>query len=99
MPKAPRKTGYELSDSPFFRLTSRKKLASLLRISETTLADLSSGRSQYVRKWKHKKFDRWLNEAPNAENADLYRPIDIPEPVLKATQGRLALLLARLWTH
>lgn len=96
MPKTPPKSGYSLKDSPFYKLESRKELAALLRVSQETLVDLSSGRVLYVRKWKHKKLDQWLQNPPGPEKADQYRPIDIPEPALKSIQRRIAQLLARV---
>lgn len=91
----PRKA-YQLNDSPFYKLSSKRRLAAFLRVSPTTLAELSAGKLMYVRRWKHKKLDQWLKVAPGATEAESYRPIDIPDPRLKAVQSRIAELLARI---
>lgn len=96
MPKRPRKPGYGLKDSPLYRLESRAKLARLLRVSTETLATIAGRNDLYVRRWKHKKLDVWLKESPPAEASDQYRPIDIPDPTLKAMQSRIADLLSRI---
>jgi len=64
MQKMPLKLGYQLVDSPFYKLKSRARLARLLRVSTETLDQLSSGRMLYARKWKHKKLEQWLREPP-----------------------------------
>lgn len=87
---------YTLHDSPFFRLRTRKKLATLLRVSEATLADISSRDDLYKRRWKHKKEEKWLRKQPDVEISQHYRPIDIPDAGLKAIQSRIANLLARI---
>ncbi|WP_189435468.1 reverse transcriptase family protein [Pseudovibrio japonicus] len=99
MRKTQLKDGYQLRDSPFFRLANRKKLSTLLRVSEETLKALSTSQDLYTRRWKHKtkkdkEVDAWKNYIP--ENADEYRPIDIPIPKLKATQNRISDLLSRV---
>lgn len=96
MPKTQRSSGYDLKDSPFFRLKSRKKLAKHLRISSEALAKISVRHDLYLRRWKHKKLDQWLKFPPSIELAEQYRPIDIPDPQLKSIQGRIADLLARI---
>jgi hypothetical protein len=51
----------------------------------------------YKRKWKSKKKDDcWLNTEPTPDIADDYRPIDIPNPILKTYQSRIANLLGRI---
>ncbi|SNS87782.1 Reverse transcriptase (RNA-dependent DNA polymerase) [[Luteovulum] sphaeroides subsp. megalophilum] len=92
----PLKLGYRLVDSPFYKLKSRSKLARLLRVSTETLDQLSSGRMLYARRWKHKKLEKWLCQPPSEDAADIYRPIDIPDPCLKAVQSRIASLLSRI---
>lgn len=88
---------YELRDSPFFRLKTRKKLAATLKISEIALNALTARTDLYVRKWKHKKEkDKWLETPPLPDDAHLYRPIDIPDSGLKAVQSRVAKLLSRI---
>lgn len=95
--KGPR-GGYTLKDSPFYQLSSRSRLAELLRVSEDVLAEISTvpHADLYKRRWKHKKLEKWLNEEPAGEAAALYRPIDIPAPRLKAMQSRIAELLRRI---
>ena len=96
MQKMQPRQAYQLKDSPFYKLRSRTKLAQLLRVSPTTLAELSSEKLLYTRRWKHKKLNQWLSEAPSDGLADSYRPIDIPDPKLKALQSRIATLLSRV---
>lgn len=88
---------YELRDSPFFRLKTRKKLAATLKISEMALNTLTVRTDLYVRKWKHKKEkDKWLETPPPPGESHLYRSIDIPDSDLKAVQSRIAKLLSRV---
>lgn len=88
---------YELRDSPFFRLKTRKKLAATLKVSEIVLNAVTGRSDLYVRKWKHKKEkDKWLDTSPSPGEAHFYRPIDIPDSTLKAVQSRVAKLLARV---
>lgn len=96
MQKTRPKQAYLLKDSPFYNLATKRKLAALLRVSSDTLAELSSGKVMYVRRWKHKNLDKWLREAPAIDVAENYRPIDIPDPRLKSIQTRVATLLARI---
>ena len=69
MTKTRPRGNYGLKDSPFFRLRSRKKLADLLRVSKETLATLAADNDLYVRRWKHKKLDRWLKAEPQEEES------------------------------
>lgn len=96
MPKTRGKTNYSIKDSPFFRLRTRRKLADLLHISETTLLRLTRRTDLYRRRWKHKRLDHWCNEKPSDDLAHLYRPIDIPDETLKKLQSRIAVLLGRI---
>lgn len=96
MPKTQPKGNYTLKDSPLYRLRSRKRLAELLHVTPDTLATVSASNDLYSRRWKHKKQDIWLKVEPHGENALNYRPIDIPDPRLKAMQSRLANLLGRI---
>lgn len=96
MPKTPPKGGYDLRASPFFRLRSRRKLADLLRVSPSALAEIAAASDLYLRRWKHKKLDLWTKDEPQGEAATEYRPIDIPDPRLKAMQSRVADLLSRI---
>jgi hypothetical protein len=98
MPKTTPKQRYDLRDSPFFNLKSRKKLAELLQTSTRTLAQLSVSSELYSRCWKHKLSDVWLKSAPPPIQTESYRPIDIPIPRLKKIQSRVANLLARIQT-
>lgn len=97
MPPRDKAIPYTLRDSPFFRMRSRKKLAALLHVSEAALKDICKRRDLYARCWKHKREkDRWLQSLPPPDVAIHYRPIDIPDPGLKALQSRVADLLARV---
>jgi len=97
MPQRHSAIPYTLRDSPFFRLRTRKKLATLLRVSKAALAEISARNDLYSRCWKHKKDkDIWLREQPAPEISHLYRPIDIPDGGLKAVQSRIAGLLSRI---
>jgi len=64
--------------------------------SPSDLTRLVARNDLYARRWKHKKKDIWLKEAPSSEEADIFRPIDIPAPELKRVQGRIAKLLIRI---
>lgn len=100
MSKPTRLRRHDLRDSPFFRMTSRKKLAGLLYVSERLLTDLAESGELYQRLWKHKKMEKgrgaWLREPPPPDTADSYRPIDIPDPHLKSIQSRISDLLSRI---
>ncbi len=96
MVKLPGPKGYSIKDSRFFRLRTKKKLAKLLRVSQPTLAEISKRDDLYVRRWKHKKDDKWLKEPPLAHEADDFRPIDIPDQRLKSMQARIADLMSRI---
>ena len=96
MSKTTTRGGYGLNDSPFYKLSSRKKLADLLWVSHKTLASLCKDNQLYDRCWKHKKSDSWLKSKPAESNAEQYRPIDIPNSSLKAVQSRIADLLGRI---
>ena len=60
MPQRHRAVPYTLHDSQFYRLKTRKKLAALLHVSEAALANISWQETLYVRRWKHKKEEKWL---------------------------------------
>lgn len=96
MPKMQRKSEYQLKDSPFYRLRSRKRLAEHLRVSKETLDEISKSSELYVRRWKHKKHDHWLKQPPDQEQVENYRPIDIPDQRLKSMQGRISEFLSRV---
>ena len=96
MPQRHRAVPYTLHDSPFYRLKTRKKLAALLHVSEAALANISWQETLYVRRWKHKKEEKWLQEKPEPEQVSSYRAIDIPDRGLKAVQSRIAKLLGRI---
>ena len=96
MRKSVNRKTHGLRDSPFFRLKSKRKLAKLLFLSEGTLKRLAKKDDLYVRRWKHKSEDRWLKVEPQAEVASQYRPIDIPDYVLKSAQSRIAELFGRI---
>lgn len=91
-----RRAPYSLQDSPFYRLRTRKNLAKLLHISSDALAEISVRDDLYVRRWKHKRQDLWLNAPPSPDISMHYRPIDIPDNGLKAIQSRISNLLGRI---
>jgi len=93
-PPEPRK--YGIKDSPFYRLRTKKKLAQLLRVSLPALKEISVRDDLYVRRWKHKKKEKWLKEQPLPCEEDDFRPIDIPDQRLKSMQARIADLLSRV---
>lgn len=74
---------YEERDSPFFRLKSRKKLASLLFTSKTNLEMLAREENLYIQ-FPIKKKDGGVRE------------ISAPRSDLKAVQKRIAVLLQRI---
>ena len=101
MPKTRRKAGYSLRDGPLFRLRSRRKQAALLHTTPAALTEISKHPHPYKRRWKHKQIKdgepgSWLKQEPTGALAEKYRPIDIPDPRLKAMQARIAALLARI---
>lgn len=96
MPKTQPNGNYDLKDSPFYKLNSKKKLADLLRVSYETLIIIAADSDLYIRRWKHKALDLWLKTEPQGDEAHNYRPIDIPDPRLKAMQSRIATLLGRI---
>ena len=77
------KRKYGLRDSPFFRLSTKSKLARLLQISPSKLKKLSHLDGGYVHFEKEKK---------NGES----RKISAPIPPLKNVQSRIADLLGRI---
>lgn len=84
MPKKPDKR-YTERDSPFFRLRSRTKLASLLFIGKAKLQALADGEELY----------RYFTK-PKASGG--VRAISAPRPDLKSVQARIAELLRRIET-
>lgn len=77
------KPNYTIRDSPFFRLRTKAKLASLLQISPNKLKWLSGLSGGYVQFQKVKK---------NGAMRDISAPI----PPLKSVQARVADLLGRI---
>jgi hypothetical protein len=92
------KKRYNIKDCAFYNINTKKKLAKILQISESALKDILRDEYLYIRKWKHKKEDRWISEEPKGSDVDIFRPIDIPSPKLKAVQSRIANLLSRIET-
>ncbi len=74
---------YGERDSPFFRLNSRKKLASLLYVSQTKLESLACEEDLYYHFEKEKK------------NGG-FRQVSSPRDDLKSVQKRIASLLVRI---
>lgn len=88
---------YNLSDSPFYKLNSKKKLAKLLYTSTIAIQETLRELAPYKRCWKHKRDDaKWLNKEPSPEIINDYRPIDIPTPRRKCYQRRISSLLSRI---
>ena len=75
--------GYEIYDSPFFRLRTKSKLAKLLNISKSKLLELANDNNLYI------QFDK---EKKNGE----FRKISAPRDDLKAVQKRIANLMQRI---
>ncbi|MEQ9490733.1 MAG: reverse transcriptase family protein [Alphaproteobacteria bacterium] len=97
MPKSKTIKRYGIKDSPFYRLRSRRKLADLLNVSVTVLNSIASNENLYKRVWKHKtEKDVWIEQKPSATETESYRPIDIPDPRLKAIQAQISCFLARI---
>ena len=96
MANSPETRAYVIKDSPFYRLRTKKKLADLLHVSLPTLTEISKRDDLYVRRWKHKKKEKWLKEPPPTHEVDDFRPIDIPDQRLKSMQSRIADLLSRI---
>lgn len=76
---------YTLDQSPFYRLSSKKKLAKLLNISQDTLNELEQSESLY-------------EEIEITEDGKKPRIIEKPKPQLKQVQKRIANLLSRIET-
>lgn len=95
MAKKPLKR-YNLQDSPFYKLSTKKKLAKLLRTSPIAIKEILAKENLYVRKWKHKEKEEWLKSEPSTELSEYYRPIDLADYRLKVWQSRIADLLSRI---
>lgn len=89
---------HPLKSSVLFNVRTRKKLADVLLCSPTHLKSVEAIELRYKRRWKPKNSDTapWLKEPPPTEQAENYRPIDIPIDPLKKLQTRIAYLLARI---
>ena len=82
MPKKPKRY-YQEHDSPFFRLSSKAKLASLLFTSQTKLQTLTRGGDLY-------------RDFPKPKSSGGFRKISAPRDDLKVIQKRIAGLLQRI---
>lgn len=92
-----RPSTYDYKQSPFFKLTTKRKLADLLKVTLEDLERLRGLSSEYRRSWLHKKIKNfWLNEEPSLALARLYRPIDIPPKDLKSAQAIIEGHLSRI---
>lgn len=89
-------TRYDYNQSPFYKLTTKKKLAALLKLSLEDLNDLQGLATPYRRAWLHKTEKQWLNNEPAMEQAKNYRPIDLPDERLKKAQKIIETHLARI---
>ena len=88
---------YALTDSPFYRLRSKRRLAQILLASPVGLQRILRRQQNYTARWKSKIEDeKWLSSPPPSEEAPNYRLIEIPMPDLKAVQSRIANLLSRV---
>jgi hypothetical protein len=97
MPKTHRFSATTLSQSPFYKLRTRKRLAQVLLTQPAALERLRRKDALYVRLYKHKTLEsKWLREYPPPDEAHLYRAIDIPHHDLKVLQYRIADLLGRV---
>ena len=74
---------YDLTDSPLFRLSSRKKLCDLLRTSMLKISNLL----------KSSNYKIWTDRSTKRK-----RRITAPKPILKGIQKRLQILLSRIET-
>lgn len=100
MPSSKRNRLHALEQSALYKVNTRKKLAEILFCSVNDFDELYKQEGKYKRRWKPKHDDKapWRSIPPSAEEADDYRPIDIPVPKLKRLQSRIAYLLARIET-
>ncbi len=88
---------YDYKQSPFYKLTTKKKLATLLKVALEDLDELQGLSLSYRRAWLHKKDKKkWLNIEPIGEEAKLYRPIDLPAEKLKKAQKVIEKHLSRI---
>lgn len=86
---------YPLTDSPFYKLQSKKKLAEIFGFSKLKMFEILENNKSYKIAWKHKEQDIWKNIQPNSDLIDNFRPINIPHPKLKLLQARIGFLLSR----
>ena len=100
MPPRGRRQHHKLEQSPFYKLGTRRKLSEILMCSARDLKEVATLTVRYKNRWKPKDSDTkpWLTHPPSPEDADNYRPIDIPVPKLKRLQARVADLLSRIET-
>lgn len=87
----------DFTQSPFYKLRTRRRLAEILQTRAPSLQALINKPELYVRRYKHKhEDDVWLKTPPKESEASSYRAIDIPDPRLKTHQARIADLLGRI---
>jgi len=98
MPPKKSRQFHKLEDNALYRVTTQKKLAEILMSSPQDLKDVLAISVRYKNRWKPKQSDTapWLKHAPPPEEAENYRPIDIPIPPLKRLQARIAFLLSKI---
>jgi len=88
---------YNYTQSPFYKLTSPKRLADLLKVGLEELNVLQGLSNNYRRAWLHKtNKKKWLNNEPSAVEVNQYRPIDLPADKLKSAQKRIEQYLSRI---
>lgn len=77
---------YGITQSPLYKLSNKKKLAELLRVSLDQLIDIVDNNVKYYKVWE--------KETPGKKN----RTVEAPKPVLKIIQRRICRLLSRIET-
>lgn len=87
---------HDYNQSPFYKLTTKRKLAARLKVTLEELHIIQELRSTYRRAWLHKKNKTWLNEAPLADQDSDYRPIDLPDDRLKTVQKIIEVHLSKI---
>jgi hypothetical protein len=87
---------HDYNQSPFYKLTTKRKLAARLKVELDDLDMLQELSTTYRRAWLHKKDKTWINEPPQLGKEDDYRPIDIPDERLKSAQKILEVHLSRI---
>jgi len=77
---------YGIKQSPFYKLSSKKKLAELLWVNLDLLTDIVSNNARY--------YKVWTKETPGKKP----RTVESPKPSLKKIQRRICSILSRIET-